>query len=124
MVIDDEPSLLEALMDMIEYAGHEATTASSGVEALEILAARDKPLPDLIITDVVMPEIDGLRLYTKVRGDAALEKLPIIFMSASVHNGVEDLISATPRVLFLRKPFMLEDLIEYIQKALLPAAGN
>ena len=64
LVIDDEPSILIMLKRMLERAGYEVFTASNGLEGIRVY---DEVKPDLIVTDIIMPEKEGLELIMDLR---------------------------------------------------------
>lgn len=76
LVVDDDPYIRGALKRVIESLGHDVWVAESGVEALKI--TRSEPL-DLIVSDVNMPEMDGIELLIEVREDHP--DLPVLIMS-------------------------------------------
>ncbi|PTL77081.1 response regulator [Vitiosangium sp. GDMCC 1.1324] len=78
LLVDDEPELLELYTDVLEIMGCEVTYAHDGLEALE-LAHRQRP--DLIVTDWMMPRMDGVELCWHVVHDAQLQGIPIILHS-------------------------------------------
>jgi len=77
LVVDDIPTMTETLADILEAKGFVVLAATSGAEALEIL--RTQPV-DILLTDVKMPEMNGLELYRKTR--KLYPKLATIFMTA------------------------------------------
>ena len=79
LVVDDERPILEMLIEIVEDAGHTALHAYDGTQALQ-LAQRYRP--DLIISDVMMPKLDGYGLLAAVRGDPAIASTSMILMSA------------------------------------------
>src|SRR5687768_4136920 len=79
LVVDDEPNLLKALSARLRAEGYEVTTARSGQEALVELASR---IPDVIISDIRMPGMDGYSLVRHLRTLPGMELLPVIFLSA------------------------------------------
>ena len=79
LIADDEAIISLALGMLLEDEGHEVATASDGRAAL--VMARDTP-PDLLITDYMMPVMDGVELIAALRRDEALRGLPIILSSA------------------------------------------
>lgn len=79
LVVDDEPDTLTVLELLLRHEGFEVRTASDGVEALEQI--RDEP-PDLVLTDFMMPRMDGLELCRQIR-QMGLEELPIVMTSAA-----------------------------------------
>ncbi|HEU4603922.1 MAG TPA: ATP-binding protein [Steroidobacteraceae bacterium] len=83
LVAEDDPEVRELLVLLLRSHDYELLEASDGVEAFELLHERK---PDLLITDVVMPRMDGYELVRRVRQDESLAKLPVIFCSASYHG--------------------------------------
>lgn len=103
LVIDDEAPIVELLVDIIEEKGHRALHASNGADGL--MLAR-KMHPDLIISDVMMPLLDGYALLQALRSEPELAHTTVILMSAAFPRG-----SRPPTDLpvdgYLRKPFDL-----------------
>lgn len=79
LVVDDEESILELLKYNLEKAGYEVRTAPDGVKAIEI-ARRFRP--DLVLLDIMMPEMDGVETCRQLRGMPELQKTFIIFLTA------------------------------------------
>ncbi|NEP27122.1 response regulator, partial [Moorena sp. SIO3I6] len=67
LLIDDDPNLILLVKDYLEFRGYQVITAEHGKEALDIL---EQDIPDMIICDVMMPEMDGYTLVEKVRDDS------------------------------------------------------
>lgn len=76
LVVDDEPKIAELLKLCLEMQGMQVECASNGIEALEIFSKCD---PDMLITDIMMPEMDGYKLVEKIR---KFSKVPIMFLTA------------------------------------------
>lgn len=79
LLIDDDPNLILLVKDYLEFNGYEVITANHGREAIKIL---EQDTPDLIICDVMMPEMDGYNFVQEIRQNPSLEWLPVIFLSA------------------------------------------
>jgi len=110
LVVDDDANLLDLLVDTLTTIGYKVIGAPGGVEALENLR-NDKF--DLMITDIKMPDVDGLQLLKKVRRHYS--KMPVLFVT-----GV-----ATPNIIgqaapdgFLAKPFRITQIENLIEGAL------
>lgn len=106
LIVDDERYIVDLLSDLLEDEGYTVLRAADGQAALDVL---DRHQPDLVVTDVMMPRIDGVRLLSIIREQH--KDLPVILMSAAV----------TPRlagVPFLPKPFDIEDLLALIEEKL------
>lgn len=75
LVVDDEPDLRLILRRILERAGHDVADASNGADALESVRAA---MPDLVVTDNVMPVMDGFELIRQLRADPATAQIPIL----------------------------------------------
>ena len=78
LVVDDSPTQLTNLVKMVESQGHQAITASNGMQGIE--QARNEQ-PDLILMDVVMPELNGFQATRKIAKDAELSRIPVILVT-------------------------------------------
>jgi CheY-like chemotaxis protein len=112
LCVDDEPLLTRSLARLLHRWGAEVLTASNGREALELLA-RTVPRPDLIITDLVMPILDGEGFLRALRGDPALAAIPVVVLSAS---RTEERVAA-----IIPKPFVADE-VRAVYEALCPPA--
>ncbi|MBI4771684.1 MAG: response regulator [Chloroflexi bacterium] len=115
LIVEDDPALLEGLRDILLLAGFQVTTASNGVEGL---AALEQDAPHLILSDIMMPKLDGYRFYEAVRARSEWVHVPFIFLTAKGDRadvrrgkqlGVDD---------YLVKPFDEEDLLVAIRARL------
>lgn len=82
LVVDDDPDILSVVADVLRDEGCSVTTAANGEEALASLARPGRERPDLIITDLMMPQMDGWTLCEKLRDDPALADVPIAVLTA------------------------------------------
>ena len=106
LVIDDEAALADMICDALSIAGHEAISAGDGVAGLALV--RDKR-PDLIITDVNMPKLDGFELLARLRSSG--NETPVLVLTARTEKA--DLANGfrTGADDYLVKPFVLQELI-------------
>ncbi|NJP10593.1 MAG: response regulator transcription factor [Leptolyngbyaceae cyanobacterium RU_5_1] len=79
LLVDDEPGLREAVQAYLEDSGFAVDVASNAREGLEL--ARQK-LPDLVITDIMMPQVDGYQFLKQLREEPQLKTLPVVFLTA------------------------------------------
>jgi len=94
LVVDDEPDLRYLLRRIFENAGHEVRDAGHGADALESVRAFP---PDLVVTDIMMPVMDGVELMRRLRSDPATAKIPILVASANSDlAGAADVAVAKP----------------------------
>src|SRR5262252_5028915 len=107
LVVDDEIDMLETIAYNLERAGHSVVRAGSGAQALERLAST----PDLIISDVMMPGMDGLAFCAEVRRRQATALTPFLFVTARGQAGdkYEGLRAGADD--YVTKPFDLPDLL-------------
>jgi len=115
LIIDDEPALLMGLAARIKRQGYQVVTASDGSEGL--LKARET-LPDLILSDVMMPPPNGFELRKSMEQDPRLASIPFIFLTA--RSGVEDRVSGIRDGAddYITKPFVTEELFARIEAVL------
>ncbi|MCX5845762.1 MAG: response regulator, partial [Deltaproteobacteria bacterium] len=113
LVVDDMPVNIELLKALLEPRGYHVIGAASGADALKII---DKSVPDLILLDVMMPEMNGFETCRRIREKKELPYIPIIFITASEldqQNAVEGLDSGGDD--YIRKPFQTFELISRIK---------
>ncbi len=105
LVVDDEKPIVDLLCELVEDYGHQALKAYNGRDALEV-ACREVPV--LIISDLMMPLLDGFDLLTAIRAEPALKNTIFVMMSAAFIN---DVMKREPKAdRYLAKPFDLDTL--------------
>lgn len=110
LIVDDDPILLTLLSDTLGAIGYVVRAASNGNEALELL--RDNQF-DLMITDIKMPDIDGLQLLKKVKRHYA--DIPVLFITGVTS---EEIMASTAADGFLAKPFRISQIETLIEETL------
>ena len=115
LLVDDDPNLVLLVKDYLEFRGFEVVTADSGRVALEVL---ETLTPDMIICDVMMPEMDGYAFVQRVREDDYLSWIPILFLSAKgqSHDRIKGL--KTGADVYMVKPFEPEELVAQVESSL------
>lgn len=115
LVIDDEPNLLRAVAACLRAEGYEVVTARSGNEALVKLAAS---VPDLIVSDIRMPGMDGYQLAQHIRGSQRTALVPIVFLTArdETADRIEGFRAGVDA--YLTKPFEPDELVAVIKSIL------
>ena len=118
MVVDDEPDTVELVTLILESEGHKVMPAYGGREALEILKSAK---PDLILLDIMMPDIDGWTVYESVRENDETKDIPVVMLTAKAQSidkmiglhvvGVDE---------YITKPFGHRELIDGVKKHLKP----
>lgn len=102
LIVDDEPSVREILSRLLKAAQFEVVLAENGIEGLKKVK---KYLPDLIISDVVMPELDGISLCAAVKSDPLTNHIPFLFITTQATIGeVEEAMRQSPDG-YITKPF-------------------
>ncbi len=105
LVVDDEPAITDLLATALRYMGYQVTTAATGFAALEAAATA---APDLVVLDVMLPDLDGFEVCRRLR--AARDFVPVIFLSA--RDTEDDRVTGFVRGGddYVTKPFSLEEL--------------
>jgi len=111
MAVDDDPSILYIEKDILQKAGHEIVTASGGKEAL---AKLEELKPDLILLDIMMPDMDGWHTLELIRKNDALKDVPVSMLSVknifSNYSDIEDLEDVEELIHYINKPFSVASL--------------
>lgn len=115
LIVDDEPNLLRAVEAVLRNEGFDTSTARNGREALVSIAQFP---PDLIVSDIRMPVMDGYALARRLRSDPASSLIPIVFLSAKdeMQDRVEGFRSGID--VYLTKPFEPDELVAVINNIL------
>lgn len=112
LIVDDEFDLTSTFSMLFQINGFETLTASNGRQALEQVR---QSMPDLILSDCMMPVMDGIQLARAIRDDPVTAHIPIILMSAVSQQ--QTLAGATANA-FVQKPFQFRQLLEITQRIL------
>ena len=119
LVVEDEPNILELLSASLRYAGFDVVTAAAGTEAVQ---AAQRHRPDLIVLDVMLPDMDGFDVIRRLRGGGA--RIPVVFLTA--RDATEDKIRGLTLGGddYVTKPFSLEEVIARIRAVLRRTRGT
>lgn len=116
LVVEDVPDILTLLVATLKFRGYRVETATNGVEALELI---QKERPALIITDILMPKMDGFSLVHRLRLDPATRNIPVIFLSATYVAPEDKEFAHTIGVTrFIEKPVDMERFFPEIESLL------
>lgn len=118
LVVEDEWAIAEWLHTLLLDQGHTVTVVRNGMQALEYLA---KQRPDLILTDFVMPVLDGAGLLRALADEPAFADIPVVLMSSLQETSIREQCSGYRA--FLRKPCREADLLKILDGVLGPKAG-
>ncbi len=112
LVVDDELTIVEIVATILENEGYEVLTAGDGKEALAYL---EKSKVDLVLSDMMMPVMDGRELCKRIEAHPVHNSIPIILMSAT-HNASR--LDGCRHAEFLQKPFEMHNLLLAVESVL------
>ena len=117
MLVEDSPDDEFIAMRILRKAGiTEIRVARDGQEALDMLLSSEKPLPDLLLLDLRLPKIDGLKVLETLRQQKRTEALPVIILSSSEDPHDRDLCSQFGVRMFLGKPLEIKSFQQTLAK--------
>ncbi len=118
MVVEDDPHVLRQIAFALEHEGYSVTTATAGDDALRQLM---RERPDLLVTDVMMPGLDGYDLVDQLRRDESLCDLPVIMVTARTAD--EDISKgfSSGTDIYIEKPFKPAELVAFVRRFVGPA---
>ncbi len=115
LVAEDDPDVAFLITEMLKEEGYEYVWAQDGLEALEIM---DRQMPNLLITDIMMPRMDGIELIKNVRKDENKCHMPVIVVSARTEDADRLIGLEAGAEVYLGKPFNSEELMIRVRKLL------
>lgn len=110
LIVDDEPTILELIHDILELDGFTVFVAHNGASALRQVQQHTVAL---VLTDLMMPQLNGVELARRLRSDPKTAAIPIILMSAAMPPDVSDLFVAV-----LHKPFPIDEVRQIVRQCL------
>jgi len=113
LLVDDEPNILVALEFLMEQQGYSVRTSYNGISALRAI---ENELPDIIILDVMMPEMDGFEVAKTVRDNPACGDIPIVFLTAKGTQEDKWKGYESGGEVYLIKPFDNDELVNTIKE--------
>lgn len=122
LIVEDVPDILRLLEETLKFKGYNAATARNGQEALELI---QRERPALVITDIMMPKLDGFGLVHRLRINPETRDLPVIFLTAT-YVALEDKAFALNIGVtrFIEKPVNFEKFLETIDQLLQQGAPS
>jgi len=119
LVVDDDENILSLERTILEQKGFAVTTADGGAEALKILGEQNF---DLVLLDVMMPEIDGFTVCRRIKEEPRTKEIPVIFLTAK--GGGEALAEGfeSGAIMYINKPFTANKLLTIVNTMLEPPA--
>jgi two-component system, sensor histidine kinase and response regulator len=115
LAIDDDKNILNLEKAILEQQGFVVTTAVGGLEGLKVLA---EDAPDLILLDVMMPDMDGFEVCRRIKEDGRLKEIPVVFLTAK--GGGEALAEGfeSGGLMYINKPFTANKLLTIVNTML------
>ncbi len=113
VVVDDEPSIRELLVASLHFAGYEVAAAASGSEAIEVI---EQTQPDLILLDVMLPDIDGFTVTRRIRQEGITA--PVLFLTARDDTQDKVMGLTVGGDDYVTRPFSLEEVVARIRAIL------
>jgi len=119
-VVDDEPPIVDLVRFVLQGAGHKVSEAYDGREALKALGVEPVndavPLPDLIMLDIMMPVMDGLTVFRRIKDHPRTASVPIVILTAK--SQTQSLFQELSAEAFFQKPFNPGELRTAVTKVL------
>jgi CheY-like chemotaxis protein len=116
LVVDDEPDAVLILAKTLLAKGYRVITAESGLKAVN-LAKEEKP--DLILLDILMPDMDGMQVAAALQEDETTKNIPVIFLTCLITKKTKEIGSRyhdIDRYAFMSKPYDLDNLLAEIDR--------
>jgi CheY-like chemotaxis protein len=115
LIADDEPEVVDLVQIVLQTEGYKVQGASNGRKALDKIT--EQP-PDLLLLDVMMPEMTGLMLLDNLRADPVLSKIPVIMLSVVVTDPEVRMALEGGAIAYLSKPFEIRELVWLVNRVL------
>jgi DNA-binding response OmpR family regulator len=115
LVADDDDNIRTSIKDILELEGYTVYEADNGVKTLSLYEAVQ---PDLLVLDIMMPEMDGASLSFELNSRFSGKKTPIIFISGMLSRNVQQVNSWPENTVYLPKPFAIPELLALVKKSL------
>jgi CheY-like chemotaxis protein len=115
LIVDDDPGIRMLLSKFLQREGYETLMAQNGLEGVEFAK---KHQPDLIIMDVVMPQMDGLTAARLIKFYKPLGEVPILFLTAKDADKEIELAQAVRAEVYITKPFDVHQVTEVVRETL------
>ena len=114
-LVDDELHVAQILGRRLEREGYTISTARDGIEAFDRIVESQ---PDMIISDLQMPRLDGLGLAEKLKSDPATAAIPIVMLTSRGHRADDETVERTNIVRLVAKPFSSHEMVRVVSEVL------
>ena len=113
LLAEDEPNIVESLTFLLERAGFDVTVETNGRLALEAAMA---DLPDVLVLDVMLPDLDGYEVLRQLRADRRAETLPVLMLTAKGQREDREMALKCGADLFITKPFANAEIVSAVTR--------
>lgn len=113
LLVEDEPNIVESLSFLLGRSGFAVEVSGTGKKALERILSEP---PDVLVLDVMLPEIDGFEILRSVRADDHCRDLPIVMLTAKGQREDRDRAMRGGADLFITKPFANAEVVEAVKR--------
>ncbi len=114
LVVDDDPELCELVQTLLGRIGVETVSAGTAADAAKVL--KTSTLPDLIILDLMLPDVDGLAFLKQMRSRAMFDNIPVLVLSAVVDPDLIKQALEAGADRYLTKPYLANNLVSTVQE--------
>ena len=114
LIVDDDPGIIKLVGQLLKAAGYQILNATDGLDAL-VMIKNEKP--DLIILDIMMPEMNGYEVCFHIKFNDDLKHIPIIILTVRERE-LSEQIGKRVGIEYMRKPFRGEEILERVKKML------
>ncbi|MBL0145780.1 MAG: response regulator [Chitinophagaceae bacterium] len=111
LVVDDDPYILMSLEFLMKKNGYNVMVARNGTEALDIV---EKQLPEIVLLDIMMPDVDGYEICKRIKATKKLSHTKVVFMSAKTKEADIQKGYDLGAALYVTKPFSTRELVKQI----------
>jgi CheY-like chemotaxis protein len=116
LCVEDEPEMIDLIRLILNRRGFEVKGASGGIEGLQLVK---QELPDLVLLDLMMPDMDGWEVYQQMKADEKTRDIPVIVVTAKAQNIDRVLAMHIAKVDdYITKPFSPHELLQSVEKVL------
>ena len=113
LIVEDNEKNMILLRDVLQFKGYQTLEAATGTEGLRLAA---EALPDLILMDIQLPDIDGITAFECLRADPQTQKIPVVAVSASAMPDDQQRIIASGFDAYITKPINVKSFIGTVER--------
>jgi CheY-like chemotaxis protein len=117
LVVEDDPDIMRILTQTLSAAGFQVVPAYGGEDAIKKVRTH---MPDLVLTDLAMPEVSGVEVIERVKQDPETQQIPVVAVTAHVWDGLAQNAGQVGCDGYLSKPFTAKQLLQEVHKFLKP----